>query len=218
MTTTVTTYATPEDVKTILQNTGRFSGFQAFDATSSPTEEEVRQLITSAEDHIDKTTKHAWRTKTITNEMHDIPRWYKYGTGRAIYLKHREVKTFSHAAADKIEIWDGTNWVDYVTDKTEGRNNDYWIDYSNGVIYIMMNLAYMYYEQSVRVTYRYGETTVPEDITHATALIVASLLITSDDKTFMLPETGDPTRMSYDSRTDKWMARAKYILSNYVEL
>lgn len=167
------------------------------------------------EDYIDKKTGHAWRTVTVTNEYHDIPEQYDRHVGRRISLYHRTITTLA-SGTDKIEVWDGSSWVEWVANKTEGRESDYWVDYEEGIIYLMAAFTF-HKKKAVRVTYRYGESSVPDDIKHACALLVAAQIISSDDRSNMLAETGDPTRMAYDTRASRWKGKAEDILANYKE-
>ena len=173
-------YTTASKVAALLQ-------VDAFDLNSTPTITQVEEIINRKEDEIDYFTNHSWREKTVTEELHTIEFRYNWLTGRPVYLNHRKVKTFDSNSGDKLEVWDGSNWVDWLTTYTEGRGNDFWVDYEQGIIYIKSMLI-KGIPIEMRVTYRYGETTVPGDIEDACTKMVAIDLLTSDDRSVLLPE------------------------------
>ncbi len=121
------------------------------------------------------------------------------------------------ADVDKLEVWNGSSYSDWLDDKTEGRANDYWMDEEQGVLYLRYYFPY-FTKKAVRMTYRYGESSVPNDILKATALIAAIKVLESDDRSSVMAETGDPTRITYDSRVSKWQKEVDRIIRNHTEL
>ena len=164
-----TSYVTAAQVKSFLQLTTAFSG------STTPTQTEVEDWINNNEDDIDQSTGHAWRTVTITKEQHhlEIPH-YQLRDGSEIFLLHRSIKTLT-SGTDKLEVWDGTQYLDYLANKTEGRNKDYWANDQDGIIFIKTYPAYLPRTFGVRITYRYGETTVKKDIRKACMLMTAAV-------------------------------------------
>ncbi len=210
-----TTYCNPEDVQRIMQLDEPFGG----EGSTAVNIQDVQRSIREAEDDIDSTTMHAWREKTITEEMHDLNQLeYVPGSGYPIYLGHRKIKTLDTSEGDKIEIWDGSNWTDWIasSDYTEGRDEDYWMDYQNGILWIRSTVI-SYPTMSVRVTYRYGESTVPKDIRKACAMMVAMELYATSDKTVLTAE-GDRERYSYSSRIKRMEDKVNAIISKYTEV
>ena len=154
-------------------------------ACTSPSIAQVEKLIKRSEDKIDRRTGHAWRTKTTT-EIYNLPLLYTFGWGTFIALKHRNIKykagadtCLDTAAGDKIEIWNGSNgqWSDYVC--TPG---SYDIEYIKGEVYLRGFIFSILRQNRVRVTYRFGDTTVPEDIEDATVKLTCIDLIRSSIK------------------------------------
>jgi len=152
---------------------------------TSPSISQVEKLIKRAEDKIDHRTGHAWRAKTTT-EIQDLPLLYTFGWGTFISLKHRNIKVcatsctkLDFCAGDKVEIWNGSNgaWTDYV--QTPGA---YDVEYIKGEIYLRGFIFTILRRNRVRITYRYGETTVPEDIEDATVKLTCIDLIRSSIK------------------------------------
>ena len=154
-------------------------------ACTSPSIAQVEKLIKRSEDKIDRRTGHAWRTKTTT-EIYNLPLLYTFGWGTFIALKHRNIKykagadtCLDTAEGDKIEIWNGSNgqWSDYVC--TPG---SYDIEYIKGEVYLRGFIFSILRQNRVRVTYRFGDTTVPEDIKDAIVKLTCIDLIRSSIK------------------------------------
>jgi hypothetical protein len=153
--------------------------------TTSPTTAQVEKLIKRAEDRIDRRTGHAWRTITTT-EIFSLPLLYTFGWGTFISLKHRNIKyksgadtCFDSSAGDKLEIWNGSNgtWTDYTL--TPGA---YDIEYIKGEVYLRGFIFSILRQNRVRVTYRYGDATIPNDIKDAVVKLTAIDLIRSSIK------------------------------------
>lgn len=187
----------------------------AFSATTNPSKAEVEDFINEAEDEVDDFTRRAWRTKTVTEEIYDIPDVpYHYYTGIPIHLRREHVLDFDTNEGDKIELWTGTQWEDWVATKTSGRGNDYWLDNEKGVLYLHTR-AIFYRERALRITYRYGETTVPKTIRAATAKLAASIILLNDDRSTVINETGNPQNAPYEARIRMLRGQAFRALDRY---
>lgn len=183
-------------------------------SSTNPSEDEINDLIDSYEDDFDESTGHAWRSKTITNEFQDLdPLLYELGSGLPVHLDHRKVKTFS-SATDKLEIWDGAQYVDWIANKTEGRADDFWVDYNQGIVYL--NLRTSKYPKGARVTYRYGDSTVPKNIRMAITKMVVADIIMSDDKSMILVD-GATGQVPYDARVGMYKKFYKDQVAKYRE-
>lgn len=181
-----------------------------FDGSSNPTQTTVNELIASNTTTIDKETMHAWESRTVTEEMHhqdSLP--YGLREGVKIFLNHRIVTTFL-SGTDLLEIWDGTQFLDYVANKVEDRNRDFWVDYPRGIITIKNITFYKYF--SARVTYRYGETSVDTDIRKACILLTAADLAGGDDRSILFPE--GTSNVSLPDKVEKWRSQAAEIISD----
>jgi hypothetical protein len=204
-------YCTVDDVANIL---GHPDGF--FDVNSTPSSTTITKFIERAQDKIDSTTAHAWRETTVTNEYIDPSSIYRYGTGIRFDLTHRSIKQFSSGSGDKIEVWDGSSWVDYVATKTEGRNKDYWVDYENGSIFLMGTFNLLHH--GFRVTYRYGESTVSNSINEACAMMAAiSVLNSPEYAAISFTDDGGSNRQTDSARIEYWKDTIKNILENNTE-
>lgn len=205
-----TTYCNVQDVKRYLQTVGAHS-------ITTPETDETKRMIIDAEDDIDQMTNHSWKTKSVTDEYYSFPRnaHYRWETGIAIALRHRNIKTML-SGTDKIEVWRGNAYTEYVANNTEGRGDDYWLDYGQGVLYIRI-WPLFYITKAIRMTYRYGEN-VPNDIRKACALSVAIQFLLMDDRASVLSETGDSARIDYSSRIDKYQKMIEKIVRNRFEI
>ena len=112
------TYTTPEKVARFLQTKVNF------DEGTIPTDLQVEDFIRRQEDYIDYRTKKSWRLKPISEEteMTQVD-FNRYG----IFLRNRNFyKVYD------VSLWNGNNWQKMV----EGRNNDYFVNYDLGIIYM----------------------------------------------------------------------------------
>ena len=203
----VTTYCQASDV-------AAFMGVDVWDGSSKPTLAQVEAIINRWEDTIDRSTGHAWRTATSQIEYYNIDTTEESIDGELqIKLKHRQLTSLTNGT-DTLEIWDGGTWVDYLADKTEGRGSDYWVNESEGILYLV------YFPGSgrdrVKIQYRYGDGSVPGDITDACTKYVAADLLQQDDRSFIVPEGGQNITMTDKSR--QWKLQADAIIHNRVEV
>ena len=214
-----TTYCQPHDVAQHLQ-VKNSQGIHQYDGQTNPSIFEIIGHIQSAEDEIDRATNHAWRLRysgtetgnaTAANyEYYDAPDVIDLVEGGKVYLNHRKIYTLSAAALDALEVWNGSAYVDYLATKTEGRGQDYWVDYDKGVL--IMYDPLMSIEKAIRIKYRYGDTSVPSDINHACAMMVCQEAILSDDRSVMLPAGGD--NVSLQSKIERYQKEVEKILSS----
>lgn len=215
-----TTYCSPEDVARIMQLYTNDGAVKSFRGDTQPSREDVIISIQRAEEFIDRYTHHSWKTTTVTDEYYDFrpPReWGPYERRtdeRALYLRHRKIKTFT-SGTDKLEVWDGSTWVEYIANKTEGRSEDYYVDYNKGVIYFQ-NSYPVYSRNAVRMTYRYGEDTVAAPIRDACAMLTAAEIAVNNDNMVVLPEGGGEFKIP--DKVDYWRRTAEHILAEYVEV
>jgi len=208
------TYCTHEDVTRILTTSFSWS------SSTNPTETQINEFIEAAEDEIDNITQHAWRAVTVTNEYYDLPIYSNFSGGTnfniEIHLRHREIRDFDTDESDKIEIWNGSSWIDWISTKTEGRANSFWQDNEQGLLF----LKYFYphfKRKALRMSYRFGASTVPNDIRDTCAKMVAIEIIRSDDNHGNLDDTGDNTRMTHDTRVRDLTKEIEKTLQNRQE-
>jgi hypothetical protein len=89
------------------------------------------------------------------------------------------------------------------------------VDYTDGILYLRRWFL-LTSTMQVRIKYRYGETTVPYDIQHCAVLIAAQQLITSDDRSFLVPEGA--SNIPLTGKVPIWNAEINSILKNRTEI
>lgn len=198
------TYCTATQVANFLQ-------ISAFDGSSTPSLTQVEDIIERKEDKIDDRTGHSWRERTVTDEYLRPSTVNRLGTGIRFKLKHRKIR-----AITKLERWDGSQWYDYVASGTEGRNADYWTNKTDGVVFI--NGVFSVFDEGVRATYTYGETTVNADIEEACVLFTAIDVLGMYDQQVNFVEDGGTINQPKSDKIQKWEDRANSILSDKAEI
>lgn len=204
-------YTTPASVAGVL----RLGGFTM---STIPDVVEICNKIADAEDSISQRTRHSWKVETVTDEVHSLHATeHHIDNGTPIHLQHRKIREFDTDEGDKLEIWDGSNDVDWITDKTEGRANDFWVDYINGIVWVRTLFMVTRREDDMKVTYRFGETSVPKDIEKVTNFIVAKEIVYSEDWSVALP-AGEGSNMDYAGKVRAWTKEINDILSRRSEI
>ncbi len=199
---------------------------QAISDTTKPNISDVAMLISRAEDRIDRATAHAWRLRysgtesgidqTPKYEYYDMNFRYEWRTGIPLYLKHRKIRAFSASAGDKLEIWDGSSYTDYIASKTEGRADDFWVDYERGIVYI--NSRYLTYTSGtvpVRIKYRYGDTIVNRLIEEIATKMVAIQILSMESRSIIIPEGS--AQLNYGERIKLWREENEEDLARFKE-
>jgi len=194
------TYATAAEVASLIRSCD-------FTACTTPTLLQVEDIINRKEDIIDQRTGHAYgRTKTITNEYHCLPLVYTYGWGTPIFLGHRDIRVkldmcaccavtlqFCSTAGDKLELWQGSGGAQTFTDITD--NSCYQIIGDRGEMFIRGTLFTILRDNRLRITYRYGSTSVPNDIKDATIKMTALDLINGSFRMDIIPMGADGAKI-----------------------
>lgn len=157
-----TTYTTADDVAGLLQTT-------EFTLSTTPTLAQVEKIINRKEDRIDQKLMHAWR-EVSSKEMFLSPTFIDFRNGLRYDLPNYTLKDFSDGSGDILEVWNGTEYIDYLADKVEGRNNDFWVDYTLGVLFIRTNTRPST-KKGIRVKFRYGEEDVTGEIEDLTTML-----------------------------------------------
>lgn len=210
-----TVYCSVEDVSR------RFRKDGAFDTDSNPSDAEVLEFIREASARIDRYTYHAWRENRVNEEEKRFDGNYKWGAGRAVKLTRMGIRTpFDSGEGDKIEVWTGNRWKDWLADdsRTEGRENDYWYERHEGVLWLYKRFIWWSGPQ-LRITYRYGEDvptetqqlddgteyeviTQPHDIIRACSMLTAIELYNTDTYSQLVP--GGEGSVSPESTVQHW--------------
>ena len=180
-----TTYCTVGDVSDFLR--------VPITSTTSPNKAQVEKIIKRKEAELDRRTGHAWRSKTITRELHDLPLLYTFGWGTPIFLAHRNIYEFDVDQGDKIEIWQGasSNWENIL-----GNSTWYDVNYERGTVHLRGYIFSILRKNRVRITYRYGgekyagDSTIPLDIEDAIVKLTAIELVNTSLRMDRLPMGG----------------------------
>ena len=204
-------YCTPDDVAHIIQ----YNLPTGFTSETPFTIGHVVDLIYDAMEQIDTITGHAWRERQLTDyEYHNIDNYHLRATGIPIHLNHREIRQFDTTRGDVVEIWDGAIWDNYLETGTEGRNEDYWVDYELGNLYLR---SWLWIERpiGIRLKYRYGSAYVPPDIKLTTAKIVAMNILYGEDRSVLLPEGS--SNVDYNNKISLFQRDIENVLNRYKE-
>jgi len=178
-------YCTIEDVSDFLRI--------PITATTSPNKAQVEKIINRKEEYLDRRIGHTFgRNKQIVRENHDLALLYTFGWGTPIFLQHRNIRDLDAALGDKIEIWKGSSssYEDILTN-TEFYN----FESTYGRLFLRGYLFSIMRKNRVRVTYRYGDTTVPDDIEDACVKLTAIELLNTSFRMDVLPMGGSGVDM-----------------------
>ena len=169
-------------------------------ATSTPNIVQVTKLINRKEDEIDRRTGHAFRVRTATTEIHDMPIIYEFGWGTPLFLRHRKIWTDANgglesAEGDAIEVYDGASagvsgGAAQYTNITNDAAGGYALEPQYGRLYMRGYIFTVMRKNRIRITYRYGDTTVPGDVTDICIKMTAIELLATSFRADMLPVGG----------------------------
>ena len=212
-------YCTSSQVASFLQ-------VPSFSGSTTPSGGHVDDFIAMAEERIDQLTDHAWatsRAKTVTEERGRIQRVMSNSVndrGR-IQLRHYPILNMD-SGTDKLHIWDGGNYVEYIAGKTGDdtitnvTGKDYWIDKERGTIYLNSYNQFNLLSDApsgvtAYVTYRYATATTPADIKQATIYFTAAMIVMNDDLNLM--QEGDDS-MDNATRSQRFEEMAMKLLKD----
>jgi len=205
----------------------QFLQVDAFSGSTTPTNTVVDSFIEMSEARVDELTNHAWATAragTVTNERARIQlvRSNVINSRGRIQLAHYPIVGLDTSQGDKLNVWDGAAYTEYVANKTgtntvtDSVNKDWWVDTERGIVYInnyatmnMMNSS----PQGVDayVTYRYATASTPDDIKLATIYFTAAMIAMNDDLNLM--QEGDDS-MDNAARSQRFEEMAMKILKD----
>ena len=211
-------YCTSSQVASFLQ-------VPSFSGSTTPSGGHVDDFIAMAEERIDQLTDHAWatsRAKTVTEERGRIQRVMSNSVNDRGRIQLRHYPILDMSGSDKLHIWDGGNYVEYIANKTGDdtitnvTGKDYWIDKERGTIYLNSYNQFNLLSDApsgvtAYVTYRYATATTPADIKQATIYLVASMIAMNDDLNLM--QEGDDS-MDNSTKSQKFEDMAMKILKD----
>ena len=201
-----TTYCTVEDVSDFLRI--------PITATTYPNKTQVEKIIRRKEEYLDRRIGHTFgRTKQIVNEVHDLALIYTYGWGTPIFLQHRQCQPLDGTKGDKIEVWQGASST---YDDILGQSQWYEFDATYGRLFLRGYLFSIMRDYRVRVTYRYGDSTVPDDIQDACVKLTAVDLMNTSFRMDTLPMGG--SGISPDKSMAQWKDDVEDIIQQRKEV
>ena len=201
-----TTYCTVADVSDFLR--------VPITATTTPNKTQVEKIILRKEEELDRRIGHTFgRNKTVTDEIHDLPLLYTYGWGTPIFLKHRNCRDIDYSQGDRIQVWQGADST-YTDISQDGQ----WYDFEPvyGRLFLRGYIFTILRKNRIKVTYRYGDATVPYDIQDACIKLVAIEILNSSFRMDILPMGGS----GIDIGTSKaeWRADVENCIENRQEV
>ena len=207
----VTTYCSTGDIADFLRI--------PITATTTPNKLQVEKLINRKEDELDRRMGHAWRSKKITRELHDLPLLYTFGWGTPLFLAHRNLYDFDAAEGDKIEIWQGASSI---WENILGNSEWYDANYERGTVHLRGFIFSIIRKNRVRVTYRYGgesyggDTTIPGDIEDCVVKMTAIEIVNTSFRMDRLPMGG--SGIDLQSVKAKWETDIEKCIDNRREV
>ena len=184
------------------------SAVSGYSATTLSSEQMVG-YIEEAEATFEEKTRHSWRAKSTSEVIdwpHGIPVGRSWLDGVPVQLRHRNVRAFS-TSLDKIEVHDGNaDYTDMTTGGTwtEGHvGGQFWFEYESGQLYIK-HFFKRYTAGAIRVTYRYGDSSVPGSVRRACTLDVCMRLAESEWGLNTVPEGMGDSGLGSDPRVSSW--------------
>lgn len=196
------TYCTPLQVAKFV-----FGDTFAFSNQSKLSDATISEYILMNESNIDAFLNTSYKSNTISDEYHDLNIRGKDNEG-FIGVMLNNSPLITRDSDWKIEVWDTDSYVDYITTKTEGRNEDYYIDYKLGIIYINVS---DYGNHRAKITYKWGNSSVPGVIKQLCILKTALNIVDADDYIGSVSESGE-NKLS--TKRDSYLRQIKTIEAN----
>jgi len=215
-----TTYCTVAEVVARLMMLDPATGVRrVLDTNSNPTALEVEARINAFEDYIDQYTRDQWRIKASDLEYYSSdnlwPGWFPHE--QYCWVRGWKLQTFSAAAGDVLKLRRGDTWTDLLdVNHTEGIGQDFWVEYDTGILHFYKTRP-QYGEHQVMVKYRWGNSTVPNDIKRACSNLAAADVLRSEMYAVIMGQGGGFTTHREET-ADKWEAEAKDILNRHQRL
>lgn len=196
------TYCTPLQVAKFV-----FGDTFAFSNQTKLSDATINDYILMNESNIDAFLNVSYKSNTVSDEYHDLNIRGKDNEGFiGIMLDNSPLIT--RDSDWKIEVWDTDSYVDYITSKTEGRSEDYYIDYKLGIIYINVS---DYGNHRARITYKWGNSSVPAVVKQLCILKTALNIVDADDYVGSVSESGEN---KLATKRDSYLKQIKSIEAN----
>lgn len=164
-------YCTPEHVALVR----RESPYSQHESRGRHTRAQVITAIRWAMASIDRRCGQSWRLRVVTQEWHDLSQFVFDGVWTKVKLDNRQVADLAAASGDVLQVRAGSSWEDYLATRTQGIAGEFYVQNEDGWLYLKRRIS-MVVDDAIRITYRCGFTSVPEDIQEACALLAAKRL------------------------------------------
>lgn len=199
-------YCTPDHVALVR----REAGYSQHEPRGRHTRAQVITTIRWAMADIDRRCAQSWRLRLVTQEWQDLSTFVFDGVWTRIKLDNRQVADLVAASGDALQVRAGSSWEDYLATRTQGIAGEYYIQNEDGWLYLKRRVSIVT-DDAIRITYRCGFTSVPEDIQHATALLAAAMLEETTIRGH--PDNGG---FSVENRAKAWERQAAQKLTAYI--
>jgi len=192
---------------------------------TNPSKSQVQSRLYAESNWIDEHTGHAWRERRVTDEYKSLGGTqasstnYYWRAGTPLKLMKRSIRTpLDPSKGDKIEIWEGDQYEEWVSDseKLEGRDEDYWVEESTGMLYIYRRRLFFNRHKEIRVSYRFGKESVPQIIRDVCARRVAAHYLESQQYRITVP--GNEEAPDASAVAENWREIAEQDLAPFAEV
>lgn len=142
-------------------------------------------LIAEQMGYVDNLTATAFNSNwQKVRERHDLTK-FKGGIWIGVLGIPVHVNNAPINSVTSMKIYSGSGWKEWVGTYNEGRNQDYWVEQEEGVVYIN---TFIFWQggKEVQIEYSYGRTDLPKEIEELTKLLVVRNLMINERKIFAL--------------------------------
>lgn len=161
-----------------------YRNIEEFDSNTLLSSTDVEEIIRQNMDHIDSFTQHSWQVNTSTDELKDVifsDKWRWHGD----YIVTGQTMNRPLRSLTKIEVVQGGQYIDITG--TENRTSTYYTDPRSGEFFIVGSSMPSILRRGVRITYQWGEATVPRDVKMACVMLTAAYIMESEHYAVDLP-------------------------------
>jgi hypothetical protein len=200
-----------------------------------PWADDIKEAILESEQVIDDRIRTSYRPIRVVNEYHTITELWRWGSGIGVPLNHKYVLPLRKSLGDSVQVFNydkGDTYTEALDSWSEGRGNDFWVNYEEGIIYFYEKWPWQW-EKGIKITYRYrlnstpvydesGTTVttvishVPRSVQRACRYLTAAHLIFQQDTTQFIIDGTD--RVALQKKAEWWENKAWEILKPREEL
>lgn len=183
-------------------------------ANTDPNTTMIKRWIIENEDEMDRVMGHTFLSERQVTEVLDVNRLWDWGRGLPLLIRHRSIKTFDVSKGDKLEVWNGSGWVDQSSQRI-------YFEEIKGTVYVKGYLFTILTKSRFRITYRYGGTKemqkIPKDVKRCCVLMTSMNVLETDFQMSQIPYGGEGN-VDKDKIMDRWQKRIDRILRDRSEI